>query len=163
MLLYKPETQLKNMPTQNRTIYSIIAVFALPLIFAGILSYSGYLGKLQNKGLWVERSNNLTELFTTPPAADQYRWYVLYPCTDQCPHQAPLHAGISTLGKKQTMAYLQPFYPDNLTNIGQDVLNTNHIYLANPQQQLLLQYPTTHIMDLVTDLKRLLKPIETHT
>jgi hypothetical protein len=143
-----------------RTLYSIIAVFIIPLALAGVMSYFQYTGVLQNKGQWMDPSYSINQLLTLPPTQNTYTWYVILPCEDSCPEKNYLLSGVSTLGTKSTMASLKTISHDMMTDIGREVLEFDQIYLADPKQNLLLRYHKSNIMDLITDLKRLLKPIE---
>ena len=148
------------MANSKITLYSILALFILPLGVAVILYLSGYTGHLQNKGQWVNNTPAVHELVTNYSQESTYHWTVLIPCEKYCPEEKMVRAGISTLGVKSNLVEYMIVTPTQMTLSGISQLNMNQIYLADPKQNILLQYDKDNIMDMVLDLKKLLKPVE---
>ena len=143
----------KPMQTRNLKLIAIILIFAIPYVIAHILNAQGYLGTLQNKGMCVESSIQLADIMTSPPRYDHYTLHIVLDTSADTITEKQLTSGIQTLGAKSNLAMMHRInFPTSL--------NPNKIYLASPQQELMLMYPQDQVMDLVMDLKRLVKPVE---
>ena len=144
----------------QRPLHALIAVFILPFIIALSLSFYEYRGNTVNKGTWIEPSQPLSSLIYRVQHNTEYTWNVIYLCDESCILDQHLPAGLSTLGVKNTFAKVTKVSSNNLTPAGQAFFHPDQIYLSDPKQNIILSYPHDKVMDLVADLKRLLKPIE---
>ncbi len=145
--------------TANSTLYLIFAVFMVPLFFAVVLQVLNYSGGLQNKGEWIHNPIKLDEILMKPPHT-QYTWSLLIPCDKDCLDNHQVQHGISTLGAKSDLVAIIPVSPDMVYNHHLSTLNNRYIYLATPQQELMMRYKKDSVLDIISDLKKLLKSVE---
>ena len=145
--------------TRNKTLLSLFAVFIVPLIFSAILVAINYTGNTTNKGYWMTEEVFLEKAIQDKIDTSQYAWHIVYITEDQ-DNSALIQSGIKTLNTKSHMAHLitQPY--DNLTSYGKSMLQTKHIYLADPHLKVILSYPDQNIMDMIADLKKILKSVD---
>ncbi|MDC3180549.1 hypothetical protein OAT84_00175 [Gammaproteobacteria bacterium] len=136
--------------TMHRTLKQLWIVFLLPLTIGLVLALFGYVGTPKNKGEWVTPHLPL-DVFTSIPPNTKYQWTVLYPCKD-CIHADITASALVTLGTKQPLVKL--LIPKSLTQIDEE-----HLFLADPHQHIILKYPASDPLALVSDLKRLLKTV----
>ena len=161
LICYNKSNRMIQMKTATRQpIYILGALFILPLLIALILAFSGYRGNTVNKGQWITPHIPLNSLVDSAVSNTQYTWQAVFVCEKQCNLNRQLHAGLSTLGVKAELTQITQLSSTQLTSAGQSFFKTNQIYLADPQQNIIMSYPYDQVMDLVSDLKRLLKPIE---
>ena len=145
------------MATKHRKLIAIIAVFLIPYLIALTLSQVNYTGPLQNKGQWVSEQASLDSLL--PYTIDNdFSWHILIIC-ENCDELGQITSVIQTLGPKSNLATLHHLSPNDISDSWQD-LDPDKIYLATPQKELLLSYNRSQVMDLMNDLKRLVKPVE---
>ena len=146
------------MTTNHRKLIAIIAVFIVPYLLALILSQANYTGPLQNKGQWVSEQIPLEPLLPYT-IEDTFSWHILISCEEACIESSQLQSIIQALGPKSNLATLHNVSYQERTEAWQ-AIDANQIYLATPQKELLLSYQKTNLMDLMNDLKRLVKPVE---
>ena len=145
----------------NRILLSITGVFIIPMLCSLILAYMQYTGKTVNKGTWIEPTVNLSHLTSEQINQDSYRWYVIDVCHDSCPNQQAILAGLSTLGTKSPLTQYTAIPANSLTEAGRDIFKDHHIYVADPHLDMILSYDQSNIMDMVADIKRMLKTVAT--
>lgn len=146
---------------KHKTLCSLVLVFVVPFFIAFILSYLGYTGETINKGSWVSSPPPLSRLVKNPETNNRYLWQVIYICPEKCELDQFVPAGISTLGVKSTLVTpLKISNKTQLTEQGKKFFSSPQLFLMDPKQNIILQYPDTNVMDLISDLKKLLKPIE---
>jgi hypothetical protein len=134
----------------HNTLKALWMVFILPIIFGLMLAAFGYIGKPVNQGTWVSPPLLLSNFTPTIPS-DRYEWTVLYPC-HICVEKTKLKHAISTLGTKAKMVNIMT--PSHL-----DIVDETHLFLADPHQNIILQYDASKPLELAKDLKRLLKSV----
>lgn len=142
-------------------LYGMFGVFVIPVLIAALLQLFHYSGDLQNKGTWIKQPVAIDEIILKTPHAG-YSWLVIIPCHTTCNQitVTQVEHGISTLGKKANLVQVLPIQQEMIYQHHRNTLKVGEIYLATPQKELMLSYPESKIMDLVSDLKRLVKPIE---
>lgn len=146
------------MTTSHRKLIAIIAVFLVPYLVALVLSQLNYTGPLQNKGQWISEQIPLEPLLPYT-IHDDFSWHILIACDDNCIEPNQIKSIIQALGPKSNLATLHQVSPQTLTDAWKKI-DPDRIYLATPQKELLLSYQKTDLMDLMNDLKRLVKPVE---
>ena len=156
--------QTRKANNQHKTIYWMLLVFIAPLVLAIILQVFNYAGNLQNKGEWVKHSYPVNEI-VHPLPHNSYSWSVLVPCGTQCDtkYLTQVQNGIGTLGTKANLVTIIPVTDNMIYQHHKSTILTTHLYLATPQKELILQYGKNQVMDLVMDLKKLLKTVEKRT
>ena len=157
---------MESQTTNNRhnTLYWMLLVFIAPMVFAIILQILSYAGELQNKGEWFKQSYPINEIIHPLPHSN-YSWSVLVPCATQCDTQylTQVQNGLGTLGIKANLVTIIPITNDMIYQHHKTTVQPNYLYLATPQKELILRYEKSQIMDLVLDLKKLLKTVEKRT
>ena len=156
--------QTRTANNRQNTLYWMLLVFIAPLVFAIVLQILSYAGELQNKGDWVKHSYPINEIVHPLPHSN-YSWSVLVPCGTQCDTEylTQVQNGLGTLGTKANLVTIIPITNDMIYQHHKTTVQPNYLYLATPQKELILRYEKSQIMDLVLDLKKLLKTVEKRT
>lgn len=156
--------QTRTANNRQNTLYWMLLVFIAPMVFAIVLQILSYAGELQNKGDWVKHSYPINEIVHPLPRSN-YSWSVLVPCGTKCDtkYLTQVQNGIGTLGTKANLVTIIPVTDNMIYQHHKSTIRPNHLYLATPQKELILQYGKNQVMDLVMDLKKLLKTVEKRT
>lgn len=142
----------------NKTLLGILSIFLVPLVIAALLFTYGYTGQLQNKGSWISPPFQLSAILKEAPQTKSYQWTIIFPCKEDCQDTKLYQAGVSTLGTKSDLVSIIALESDMMKD--NKLIDFEHAYVSDPQQLIVLKYNKDNPMDIVFDLKKLLKPIE---
>ena len=149
------------MKRRNYTpLYCLLAVFIVPIALAICLYAYQYTGITTNKGTWINPPIALSEILTHPKESATYQWHIVFKPSKE--RTRNINSIIKILGTKSILVEPYPVSSLVLTEKGSSLIDEHQIYLADPQNKMILLYSEDQIMDLASDLKRLLKPIEKH-
>ncbi|UTC24472.1 hypothetical protein MMH89_04470 [Candidatus Comchoanobacter bicostacola] len=146
------------MTKQNQTLGLILASFLVPILIASILAYTQYTGETANLGTWIEEKQSLNTLLTPLPEANNYQWYVVYNC-QECPYDQSIKNALVTLNTKQDLVCYIGKEAIETMSLSQQDIDDQTLLLADPHKQLILSYPAEQPLDLIKDLKKILKSV----